>query len=299
MQAKLAAFKKSGAIGADDYALLTGKIEAMRGEVGKASHAMSGLTLNSSMARRELGRMISDVANGNWGRLQQTSLTLANYTGLLGKAFSLTGAAIAGVVAVAALFIVGMERGWAETEKLRTSLIATGNAAGSSAALLDAAAVQVGRVTGKWGDARKAIDLFAASGKEAGAGLGELALSAVNVSTVTGQSIDKAAQSIISLGNDPASAVAKLNEQYHFLTSAQYDQIAALEAEGKTRDAARIAEQAYTSAMNDRAKEVEDNAGWIIRSAHAVRDAWNEAWGAVKDIGKHDNLADQVNTVLG
>jgi phage-related minor tail protein len=81
------------------------------------------------------------------------------------------------------------------------------------------------------------------------------------------------------------------------LTSAQYAQIEALEAEGKARDAARLAESAYTSAMNDRAKEVEDNAGWIIESAHFVRDAWNEAWGAVKGIGKPDSLADKVATV--
>ena len=93
------------------------------------------------MARREMGRLAADIANGNWGRLEQTSLTLANYTGLLGKAFTGTGLAIGSALAIIGLFVGGAAKGWEENEKLRVSLIATGDAAGSSAGQLDAMAI--------------------------------------------------------------------------------------------------------------------------------------------------------------
>lgn len=62
MQAKLAAFKKSGAISGDDYTLFSGKIAQMRAEVDKAGKSTHTLSLNSAMARRELGRMGTDIA---------------------------------------------------------------------------------------------------------------------------------------------------------------------------------------------------------------------------------------------
>jgi phage-related minor tail protein len=175
MQAKLAAFKKSGAISGEDFAIYSAKIEEARAAVGKTATSMHTLSLNSALARRELGRMGTDIATGNFGRLSQTSLTLANYTGLMGLAFTAAGAAILGTVAVVGTFIAAAAKGWAETERLRVSIIATGGAAGVTADQLNAMAESVGKTTGEYGDARKAIEQLAASGKVAGAGLGGLA----------------------------------------------------------------------------------------------------------------------------
>lgn len=297
MQAKLSAFRKSGAISGEDFAVYSAKIEEARAAVGKTADNMHKLSLNSAMARRELGRMGTDIAQGNFGRLSQTSLTLANYTGLMGLAFSAAGAAILGTVAVVGAFIAAAAKGYAESERLRTALIATGNAAGVSAGQLDAMAESVGAATGEYGDARKAIELFAASGKVAGGGMEGLAQQAVNMSKVTGDSIDKSVAKIIELGEKPAETIAKLNEQYHVLTSAQYAQIAALEAEGKVREAGRLANEIDAKAMADRAKDVQENAGWMVRAAHAVAEAWGGAWDAMKGVGRTESLNDQIKTV--
>lgn len=294
-QAKLAAFKKSGLLGADDFNALNAAIEANRVKFTAAGNAMHQFSLNNAFARRELGRLAADLANGNWGRFEQTSLTLANASGLLGMAFSATGVMVLGAVAAVGLFAIGAERGWAESEKLRVSLIATGGAAGTSATALNSMADDVGRATGHWGDARKALDDMAASGKFAGAGLSGLAAAAVDASTVTGLSIDKIIAQFEKLQDQPAKAVAALNDQYHFLTAAEYAEIAALEEQGRTRDAARVAETAYTEAMKQRAQEVADNAGWLLRSAHAVRDGWNEAWASLKGAGAPLGLQDKIN----
>lgn len=158
-------------------------------------------------------------------------------------------------------------------------------------------AESVGAATGKFGDARKAIELLAASGKVAGAGIGGLAQQALNMSIVTGDSIDKSVAKIIELGEKPAETIAKLNEQYHVLTSSQYAQIAALEAEGKVREASRLANQLDAQAMADRAKDVEDNAGWMVKAAHAVSKAWGKAWDDMKGVGRAKDLGEQVKAV--
>lgn len=286
MQAKLAAFRKSGAISGDDYALFSGKIAQMRAEVDKASGSVHKFSVNNAGARRELGYITKDLATGQWGRMSQSLSTLAVRSNALSLVMSPLGLAIAAVGATIGAFAIAALQGYNESEKLRTTVIATGGAAGVTASQFNAMAVGVGEATGKWGEAREAIEGFAASGKVAGAGIGGIGIQAVNMATVTGESVDKAVAKIIEMGERPSETIAKLNEQYHFLTSAQYAQIAALEAEGKVREAGRLANALDAKAMADRAKDVEDNAGIMERAGHAVASAWGKAWDAMKGVGR-------------
>src|SRR5574340_1266066 len=101
---------------ADDLAKLVGQIDPTVAALGR---------LDAQQAK-----LAADMANGNWGRFEQTSLTLANASGLLGMAFSGTGAIIAGVVAAIGLGIVAFEKGSAEVENFNRALIMTGDIAG-------------------------------------------------------------------------------------------------------------------------------------------------------------------------
>jgi phage-related minor tail protein len=260
------------------------------GQTDKVSQSAAGSTGNLGRQVAQLARNLGsgDLAGaaGNITRIGSASGIAAESAGVL---TGVGGAA----VAVLALLAVGAFKGYQETERLRVSLIATGGAAGESAASLNQAAVDVGKATDRYGDARKAVELLAASGKVAGAGLGGLAQQAVNMSIVTGESVDKSVAKILEIGERPAAAIAKLNEQYHFLTAAQYAQIAAMEAEGNVRGAARLANQLDAQAMADRAADVQANAGLIERAAHSVKAAWDEAWDSIKGIGRTQGLGDQ------
>lgn len=278
-----------------------GEMEAEATAANKALGQTDKVTQTAATSTGKLGREVAQLASnlgsgnfsgaaGNITRIGQASGVAAERAGVL---TGVGGAA----VAVLALLAVGAFKGYQETERLRVSLIATGGAAGVSAADLNRAAVQVGAATGRYGDARTAIELLAASGKVASAGLGALAQQAVDMSIVTGESVDKSVAKIIEIGERPAAAIANLNEQYHFLTAAQYAQIAAMEAEGNVRGAARLANQLDAQAMADRARDVQDNAGLIERAAHGVKSAWDEAWDSIKGIGRTRGLADQVKAV--
>mgnify|MGYP001072077109 CR=1 FL=1 len=296
-QAKLDAFRAKGVLGADDYKMFSAAIDQSRERIAAAGNAMHGFSVNNANARRELGYITKDLATGQFGRLSQSILTLGANTGVMGLAFSAAGLLIGGAVAVLGSFAVAAAKGYFETEQLRVSLIATGGAAGATVGQVNDMAEAVGAATGKYSDARKAIEQLVGSGKSFGTSLDVLAQQAVDMSTVTGESIDKSVAKIIEIGDKPSEAIAKLNEQYHFLTAAQYAQIAALEAEGHTREAARIANQLDAAAMKERAQDVQDNAGWMIRAGHAVAEAWNGAWDSMKGLGRTQSITDQIKEV--
>lgn len=66
--------------------------------------------INGGVAR-ELGVMIGELARGNYTRLEGSTITLANRTGLMAKAFSLTGLAVAAGAAAVAGFTYEVIKG--------------------------------------------------------------------------------------------------------------------------------------------------------------------------------------------
>lgn len=291
----------AGAISASEQAAYFARLAAAETAATVATEANTAANVENAAsfslnarATRELGAIVDELASGNFGRLKTSLAAFANQSGLIKAAFSATGAAVIAAGAAIALFVTGLVEGSNESERLEKSVIASGNALAASGSQLNASAVAVGRLTGEWGDARKAIELLASSGQAGGAGFAGIAEQAVNMAKVTGLSIDKAVQEIDKIGEKPAETIAKLNEQYHFLTVAQYDQIAALEAEGRTRDAARIADQADADAMAQRAQQIEANAGLLERAGHAVAQAWDKAWDSIKGIGRGPSIGDQI-----
>lgn len=297
LQTQLGKFKKSGMISADDFTALNATLDASRAKIGGASDAVHKFSLNNSLARRELGYLAKDLATGNYGRFQQSALTLANASGVMQLAFTGMGAAVLGAVATVALFAVGAAKGAAESEELRKSVIATGGAAGITGAAFRSISQDIGGATGSYSDAAKAIAVFANSTKVAGVDVQTLGTAAVNMATVTGLSAEKASEAILSLSKDPANAVAELNEKYNFLTSAQYAYIRALEDSGQSERASAVAQGIAAQAFADRAKDVDDGAGIIIRAAHAVGRAWDSAWDSIKGVGATKGLGDQVKDV--
>jgi phage-related minor tail protein len=261
--------------------------------LGQTDKVTQSAATSSSTLGREVAQLASNLGHGNFTSAAGNITRIGTASGVTAESAGLLSGSVGGVVAVLALLAVGSYKGYQETERLRVSVIATGGAAGESVADFDDMAVAVGKATDQYGNARKAVELLASSGKVAGAGISGLAKQAVDMATVTGQSVDQAVAKIIEIGDRPTAAIAKLNEQYHFLTAAQYAQIAALEAEGNTRAAGRLANQLDAQAMADRAKDVQDNAGLIERAAHSVKAAWDEAWDSIKGIGRTQGLGDQ------
>ncbi|MBS0457470.1 MAG: phage tail length tape measure family protein [Proteobacteria bacterium] len=295
LEAQLGRLHKAGAIGAADFEHLGGILTAQRNKLAaagegaeKAAAGMAHLSLNTSFARREFGRLGTDILTGNYGRLEQTSLTLANATGLLGPLFTATGAAIAGVVAVIGGYIAAVAAGEAQQHELETALIATGNVAGTTAGQLGAMRDRIGQATGSFGDAQTALIVLAQSGKLGAQSLESLGRSAVNLSQLTGESVDKVAAEIAKIGDAPSKTIVELNDKYHFLTLATYEQIRALEDQGNAQAATGIATHALQDATDQATEEMKKKTGILARAWDAVTDAIKGAIQAAKDAGRTD-----------
>jgi lambda family phage tail tape measure protein len=296
-QAKLAAFKKSGMLSADDFKTYSNAIDEARAKVTSASHAVEKFTLNNSFARRELGRLVSDVANGNWGRFEQTAATLANSSGLLSAAFTGVGAAIAGAAVALGAFVVAAVKGREETDAYNKSLIVTGDYAGVTAGHLKdmAEAMATGSTTQH--DAAKALAEVAASGKFTGQQLGLVGQAALDMAKLTGQSTAETIKQFASLQDEPVKAVLKLNESEHFLTEATYERIKALQDAGNVEEASTVAMKARSEALSQRAKEVQQNAGLMERAWNSVAGAAKAAWDAMLDVGREKSRGDQAQAL--
>lgn len=285
-QAKLSKFNKSGMLSAADFKTYSAAIDEARLKVTGASHAVEKFTLNNSFARRELGRLASDVANGNWGRFEQTSLTLANASGLMSKAFSGVGAMVAVAVLAIGAFAVAAFKGSEEADAFNKALALTGGYAGVTSDRLQdlSRSLAVGATTQH--EAAEALAAVAASGKFTAGQLSLVGQAAIDMSRLTGQSAEQTIKQFESLQGEPVKAVLKLNESEHFLTEATYERIKALEESGKVEEASSVAMKARADALHDRAKDVQDNAGTMVRAWNAVAGAAKSAWDAMLNIGR-------------
>ncbi|MBS0599535.1 MAG: phage tail length tape measure family protein [Proteobacteria bacterium] len=295
LEAELTRLHKAGAVGADDFAAFGALLGANRSKLlaagegaEKAAHGMGTLGLQSAFARRELSRMGTDIAMGNFGRLEQTSLTLANSMGLLGPLFTATGAAIAGVTLLVGAYIAAVAAGQAQQNELNRALISTGGIAGVTTGQLAAMRDNIGAATGKFAEAQQALITLAQSGKVGGDALEELGRSAVNLAELTGESTAKVASELAKIGDAPAATIVALNDKYHFLTLAVYEQIRALEDQGRTQDAVKLATDSLASATDAAVEQMNAKLGTLTRAWNAVGDAIHGAAQWFKDFGRDD-----------
>lgn len=287
-QQKLRQAKLSGLIDDEGFARFNGLLEAQRAGLGKAGEAMHSFSLNSSIARRELGLLVKDIATGQWGRLEQSSLTLASYSGLLGRAFTPLGIAIGGVTAAIGLFAVAAYKGYEQSQALSKAIITTGNYSGVTTGQIDGLAKSLGEMTGDTGLARQVLTELVATGQVSQRAFADAGRAAVLFAEVTGASVKQAVQIFADLQRDPLKAIQKLDEQYHFLTLSIYDQIKALQDQGNAQAAAQLAEQEFSKAFEQRRQELEKNIGSLQREWQKLRDYARFAWDEMLGIGRTD-----------
>ncbi|RLK45945.1 phage tail tape measure protein [Cupriavidus plantarum] len=178
-----------------------------------------------------------------------------------------------------------------EQGAFQRSLTLTGNYVGQSANQLVALSAEVGKAVGTQGAAAAVLDTVAASGKVAAEQLQVVGTATVTLAKV-GVTVKETVGHFTDLGDEPVKASLKLNEQYHYLTDAVYQQIKALEEQGDKDQAAALAQRTYAEAMTQRANQVLQNLGFLERGWNAVTGAAKGAWDSMLGLGRPDTLAD-------
>ena len=184
-------------------------------------------------------------------------------------------------------------KGAQEQQDFQRTLILTGNAAGVTATQLGAIAAQVGAMGGgTTGRAAEVLNQIAASGKVAAGSLASFTDAALKMERAGGPAAEETAKAFADLAKSPLDASLKLNEATNYLTRSVYEQIKALEEQGKTSEAAAVAQKAYADALNDRAPAMLQNLGLIERAWLGIKDAAKGAADDLLSIGRADGIAE-------
>lgn len=302
--------KHKNLLGAEDFAVYSQKIQSMRNALGGADDqlARTGNTAKqTAQALRLLPAQFTDIAVGlqagqsPFTVLLQQGGQIKDQFGGIGPAFSAVGRYALGLVnpftlaaaAVGALTLAYYQ-GSSEQTAYAKSLIITGNAAGTTTDELAGFAKQVSNTVGTTSQAADALSQLAATGKIAQDQLQGLATAAVAWEKATGKAVSDTVAEFARLADDPVKASQQLNEQYNYLTAAVFEQIQALQEQGRANDAAKLAEDAYADSLNDRANKVKESLGTIETAWNAVKGAAASAWDAALNIGREETLDQRI-----
>lgn len=200
------------------------------------------------------------------------------------------GALVGGTVALATAYKLGSE----EADEYRRQLVLTGNAAGTTAAALADVAAAVGQRVGTQGQAAAVLAQLAGTGRVAAADLDRLAEAAIRLQREGGPAVEKTVAAFAELGKAPTEGALKLNESTRFLNVGLLEQIRTLEDQGRTVEAARLAQTAYADTVLQRSRELEQGLGSLERGWRTVWDSAKGAWDAMMGIGRAQTPAQRL-----
>lgn len=313
-QQDLAKFKSKGMVDADTFDLYSKKIEetrnrltGFRDDLGKTGQSAAQTAFAMRMIPAQMTDIIVGLSTGQspFMVLMQQGGQLKDMFGGIGPAIKGVGTYVMGLVnpftlAAAAVGFLGLTyyKGTQEQDEFYKSLVLTGNLVGkTSGQLADIAASAGIAADSTTGKAASTLNQLVSSGKVAGDSLERVTIAIVKISDATGIATEKLVSDFNDLAADPVAAITKLNDQFHFLTLATYNQIKALQDEGNQQDAARVATDAYANAMQQRANDIHQNLGLLESAWDSLGKTAKGAWDAMLNIGREQTLTDKLATL--
>lgn len=291
---KLRDFKATGAISAADFDRFNQQIQQQRDGIEKAGTAMHGFSLNTATARRELGYLAKDIATGQYGRFDQSFLTLLSNSGALNALLTPMVLAIGAVVGGMAVLAVAAHQVYAEEEAVNRSIAQTGNYAGLTSSSVNQLATEMAGATGSIRDSRAEVLALASTGTIGRDALHAMALATSTLGELTGANAKEASAEITRLLDGTAAGAARANEQYHFLTQEQYEQIRALEEQGDKQGALRVEAEAFYNSIQPRIQQ-------MTPEVTGLAAAWERLSKAVSGVAETqwDKFKQQASLALG
>ncbi|SBZ91152.1 phage tail length tape measure family protein [Klebsiella pneumoniae] len=313
-QQDLAKFKSKGMVDADTFDLYSKKIvetrnrlTGFRDDLGKTGQSAAQTAYAMRMIPAQMTDIVVGLSTG-----QSPFMVLMQQGGQLKDMFGGIGPAIKGVdgyvlglinpvtLAAAAVGVLGLAyyKGSQEQGEFYKSLTLNGNLVGKTTGQLADMAARVSVVANSTtGVTAATLNQIVSSGKVAAESLERVTTAVVEISEATGIATEKLVGDFNDIAADPVAAITKLNDQYHFLTLATYNQIKALQDEGNQQDAARVATDAYANAMQQRANDIHQNLGILERAWDSLAKTAKGAWDAMLDIGREQTGTERISQI--
>lgn len=310
MEEQLQAHRKAGRLPTADFDVYKKKLDEQRAAIEQTDKVMAknGQTAKQYASNlRGIPPQFTDIAvslqagqNPMTVFLQQGGQLKDMFGGVVPAAKAL-GGYILGLVnpftvaaAAAAVLALAYKQGSDEATAYNTSLAMTGNTAGTTSGQLSTLAQQIALSNGTVGKAAAVLAQLAGSTRIPVQAFEGIAAAAVRFESATGQAAEETVKNFEKIAKDPAAEILKLNESMNFLTATTYEQIKALQEQGKTQEAAALANDTYEQGLNRTTDSVKKNLGYLEISWNAVKSAAKGAWDAALNVGREDTLDQQI-----
>ena len=250
--------------------------------------ALGGLASNAR-ARSEIIVLLHELMTGQFKRFGQSLIVLAEYGGLANFVLSATGALVIGLgIAIVGTAIL-MAKGSVEFDKVNSAIKTMGGYSGLTSQSFYEMATAISATHGTIGHAKEVMFALAESGRFSREQISSIAPAILLMSETSGASVDTLVKRFEALGKSPVTASIVLNEQFHYLTVAVYEQIAALVQQGNHVEAALLAQKTYATAGKEISEDLLKQLGYVASAWNKIKKAGSEAiaeilsWGSGSD----------------
>lgn len=262
----------------------------------------------TAAAMRSVPAQITDIVTSLQGGMPPLTVAiqqggqLRDMFGGVGAAARAVGGHLLGLInpytvvaAAVASLALAYYQGSTEADAYRQAIVMSGNVAGTTTAQMTAMAQSIAAATGATkGAAAESLAALVATGQAGVESMERLSAATVRAQESLGLAVKETVADFAELGKSPLQASEKLNEKYHYLTLAVYEQIKALELQGRTDEAAKVAQEAYAGMLESRSETIKANLGTLEKSWKSVTSAAKWAWDAMLDIGREDTFDEKL-----
>lgn len=274
------------------------------GQAGRASAGLDQVGMSAkqmAFAMRGVPAQISDIVVSLQGGMPvmtvflQQGLQLRDMFGGFGPAAAALTKSFLGMItpftavaAAVAVLALAYYQGSKEADAYLAAVVATGYASGVTAGQLREYATEISRASGTEAKAADAIVAMTRARAADGDMLKVAATAAMKWASATGEAVEKTAEKFANLRKDPLQAAIKLNDGVNFLTLSLYEQIKALEEQGRVLEAGEVAQRAYAAALEGRSATIASNLGYIEGAWRSLGGAAKWAWDKMLNVGRGD-----------
>lgn len=284
----------------------------------RSSQALAGIgragevsARQTAAAMRQLPAQFTDIATQLAGG-SNPLLVLLQQGGQIKDSFGGIGPAIRGLTSAISPMAVGIGAVTAavgglalaqnaaskEAFELQRAVTLNGSAAGLTTEQLKRLARVLDDTSGATqGKATKALIQVAEASGAAATDLELLTQAAIKLERAGGPSIEETAKAFERLRKDPLQATKELGTQLGYLTPALFDQVRALAEQGRTLEAASVAQRAYATAAKDAAGQLEQALSPLQRGWRSLKDTVSEAWDAMVGLGRAPTVIERLGQI--
>lgn len=280
----------------DQAAPFIRQIRASEQQMGSLALSAKQTTAAMRLLPAQITDIVTGLASGQPAYLvaiQQGGQLKDSFGGIVPAAKALLSVftpmriAIGGAVGVVGALAYGYYEGSKEADEFSKTLAMQNNVIGLTTGQLMTMAASVDAVVGTQAQAAAALNALVASQAVNPADLEKFATTAVRMERDVGIAVKDTVEAFKALGEEPTKASEKLNSTYRYLTLAVYDQIRALEEQGRVTDAGRLAQEEFRRAQERVANASVSQLGYIERGWRGIKGAIAEAIDALSNWGRN------------